>query len=170
MTTTTAATPEAVAIAMEDALDWAVRDSLTTYVTKIARGGYTVDGGAVEREGGVFSFPLRRAVREGADWRFSFVGSVRFVAHGGLMDILIKDPEIVVGPDRGVLATHVADDPDELLAVVALAAALPEADEAGLTWSGVPTQLAPAAVDLFGTVYPAGTEMAPISIRIALDS
>ena len=31
-------------------------------------------------------------------------GSVRFLAHHGLLDVLIKDPEIVVGPERGVLA------------------------------------------------------------------
>jgi hypothetical protein len=30
----------------------------------------------------------------------------------------------------------------------------------------VPTQLASAAVALFGTVYPAGTGMAPIAIRV----
>ena len=160
----------ATATMIGDALDWAVRDSLIRYVTAIARGTYRVDGGAVEGEGGVFSFPLRRAVREGADWRFSFEGSVRFTAHGGLMDILIKDPEVVVGPDGGVLATHTASDPDDLLAVVSLGAALPETAEGGLVWEGVSTQLAPHAVDLFGTVYPAGTEMAPIRIRIALDS
>ncbi|MWB97547.1 HtaA domain-containing protein [Agromyces seonyuensis] len=162
----------ATATATVDALHWAVRDSLITYVTRIARGTCTVEGGAVEGEGGVFSFPMRRAVREGDDWRFSFEGRVRFHAHGGLMDILIKDPEVVVGPDGGVLATHVDGNDDDLLAVVAIAAASPvdRADGTELVWDAVSTQLAPAAVGLFGTVYPAGTEMAPIGIRIALDS
>lgn len=151
-------------------LRWAVRESLLGYVTRIARGTYEVSGGASEGDGGVFAFPLRSAVQEGADWRLSFAGSVRLQAHHGLMDILIADPEIVVGPDGGVLATHLADQPDGLLAVVALDAAEAEADAADLTWTGVPTHLAPAAVDLFGTVYPAGEEMAPIEMRITIDS
>lgn len=152
--------------ALDEGLHWAVRDSLIRYVTVIAHGTYTVEGGASEREGGAFVFPLRRAVREGADWRLSFGGSVRLVAHNGLMDILIKDPEVVIGPDRGVLATHVEDEPDGLLAVVAVDAALPSAGEDGLEWRNVPTRLAPAAVGMFGTVYPADTEMSAISIRL----
>ncbi|WP_394554818.1 HtaA domain-containing protein [Agromyces sp. MMS24-JH15] len=152
------------------ALQWAVRDSLIRYVTVIARGTYEVGGGAVEGDGGVFSFPLRHAAQEGADWRLSFAGSVRFSAHHGLMDILIADPEVVVGPEGGVLATHRADDPDDLLAVVALGPASPAAAGGELVWADVRTELAAAAVPLFGTVYPAGTEMAPLGIRIALDS
>ncbi|MET4156559.1 HtaA domain-containing protein [Agromyces sp. PvR057] len=159
-----------VVTAVGEALHWAVRDSLIRYVTDIARGTYSVDGGATEGEGGVIAFPLRAAHREGEDWRMSFQGSVRFLAHHGHLDILIKDPEVVVGPNGGVLATHTVDDPNELLAVVAIGAGDPTGSDASLVWHGLATQLAPSAVDLFGTVYPAGTEMAPIGIRIALDS
>ena len=86
------------AIQAESCLRWAVRESLLRYVTVIAGGTCTVDGDAVAGEDGVFTFPLRSAVQEGDDWRLSFSGSVRFEAHHGLMDVLIKDPEVVVGP------------------------------------------------------------------------
>ncbi|KQO97454.1 HtaA domain-containing protein [Leifsonia sp. Leaf264] len=158
------------ATATESALRWAVRDSLIRYVTVIAKGTHTVSGGAVEGDDGVFSFPLLRAVREGADWRMSFSGSVHFLAHNGLLDVLVTDPEIVIGPDGGVLATHIVGDPDELLAVVALEPAAHSETEAGLVWPEIGTQLAASAVDLFGTVYAAGTPMAPIGIRLTLDS
>lgn len=156
--------------ATDSALRWAVRDSLIRYVTVIAKGSYTVAGGVVEGDDGVFSFPLRRAVKEGADWRLTFAGSVRFLAHHGLLDVLISDPEIVIGPDGGVLATHVDGDSDDLLGVVALEPSAPTETEAGLAWPEVGTQLAASAVDLFGTVYAAGTPMAPIGIRLTLDS
>ena len=149
---------------VDSCLRWAVRESLLRYVTVIAGGTCTVDGEAVEGEDGVFTFPLRGAVQEGDDWRLSFSGSVRFEAHHGLMDVLIRDPEVVVGPERGVLATHTSGD--ELLALVALDEAAPSDDGEALVWEAVPTQLASAAVALFGTVYPAGTGMAPIAIRV----
>ena len=107
---------------------------------------------------------------KGADWRLSFAGSVHFLAHNGLLDVLIKDPEIVVGPEGGVLATHTQGDPDELLAVVALGATERADPAAGLSLPEIPSTLAASAVDLFGTVYPAGTEMAPIGIHVTLDS
>ena len=151
-------------IQADSCLRWAVRESLLRYVTVIAGGTCTVAGDAVEGEDGVFTFPLRSAVQEGDDWRLSFSGSVRFEAHHGLMDVLIKDPEVVVGPERGVLATHTTGD--ELLALVALDEAAPSDDGDALVWEAVPTQLASAAVELFGTVYPAGTGMAPIAIRV----
>lgn len=157
-------------VVVGEGLHWSVRDSLLRYVTVIARGTCTVGGGAVEQGGGVFSFPLHRVVQEGEDWRLSFGGSVRFVAHNGLMDVLIQNPEIVIGPEGGVLATHRGDGSDELLAVVALDAALPTPVGGQLVWDSVGTRLAPAAVDLFGTVYPAGSEMAALGIRVALDS
>jgi hypothetical protein len=151
-------------IQADSCLRWAVRESLLRYVTVIAGGTCTVDGDAVAGEDGVFIFPLRRAAREGDDWRLSFSGSVRFEAHHGLMDVLIQDPEVVVGPERGVLATHTTSD--ELLALVALDDAAPADDGQAHVWESVPTRLASAAVDLFGTAYPAGTGMAPISIRV----
>lgn len=157
-------------VGADNALTWAVRGSFLRYVTVIACGSFDVAGGVTVDGDGVFAFPVQRVASEGEDWRLSFAGSVHFLAHHGLLDVLIRDPEIVIGPDGGVLATHTGVDPDELLAVVALGAAAPTRSGAELTWTAIPSTLAVSAVDLFGTVYPAGTEMAPIGIRVTLDS
>jgi hypothetical protein len=93
---------------------------------------YTIEGGVTEDEDGQFVFALR-AVQKGDDWRLSFAGSVHFIAHHGLLDILIMDPELVIGPE-------------------------------------VPTQLVTAGVELFGNVYPEGTDMAPLRICVTPDS
>ena len=157
-------------VGADNALTWAIRGSFLRYVTVIAGGSFDVTGGVTVDGEGVFTFPLQRVVAEGEDWRLSFAGSVHFLAHHGLLDVLIKDPEIVVGPDGGVLATHTDADPDELLGVVALGATTAARSGAVLTWAPIPSTLAASAVDLFGTVYPAGAEMAPIGIHVTLDS
>ena len=147
-------------------LAWAVRESLVRYVTVVGRGGYTVNDGATECEGGQFVFTLRRAVREDDDWRLSFAGALRFTAHHGVLDILIKDPELVIGPQGGVLATHISGDPDELIAVATLGPASPVESGGQLVWSEVSTHLVSAGVGLFGNVYPIGTDMAPLKISV----
>lgn len=157
-------------VAATGRLEWAIRKSFVRYVTLIARGEYTIAGGATEGEDGQFAFPLRRAVQEGDDWRLSFVGSVHFVAHNGLLDVLIVDPELVVGPGGGVLATHVRGDADELIAMVVADAASPAVSRKDLVWQEVPTQLATAGAELLGNVYPKGTDMAPLGIRVQLDA
>ncbi|MFE4504134.1 HtaA domain-containing protein [Rhodococcus sp. NPDC056743] len=157
-------------VAATGRLVWAIRESFVRYVTLIARGEYTVAGGVTEGEDGQFVFPLRRAVQEGDDWRLSFGGSVHFVAHHGLLDVLIVDPELVVGPAGGVLATHVRGDADELIAMVATDAAFPAVSRKGLVWQEVPTQLVTAGAALLGNVYPKGTDMASLGIRVQLDA
>ncbi|WP_092803875.1 HtaA domain-containing protein [Rhodococcus globerulus] len=157
-------------VAATGRLVWAIRESFVRYVTLIARGEYTIAGGVTEGEDGQFAFPLRRAVQEGDDWRLSFGGSVHFVAHHGLLDVLIVDPELVVGPGGGVLATHVRGDADELIAMVVTDAASPEFSWKELVWQDVPTKLATAGAELLGNVYPKGTDMASLAIRVQLDA
>lgn len=151
-------------------LTWAVRDSLMRYVTVIAGGSYDIDGPASIDDSGVFTFPLVRAVPSDDGWRLLFSGSLHFTAHHGLLDIRIIDPEIVVGPGTGALLAHTNADSSELTAIVELGAAAPAQDGDVLVWDAVPSKLLGSAVEMFGTVYPAGTDMAPLGIRITIDS
>lgn len=153
------------------ALHWAIRDSLLHYITVISRGTSELGGGAELTESGAFSFPLRSAELIGEEWHLQFDGSVRFTAHQGFLDINIVDPEIVLGPDGGVLATRTPDT--ELVpATIPLArtqAASPERVADQLVWTGIATELMAAGVGLFGDVYTAGTELSPLEIRVTLD-
>ncbi|ALV41875.1 hypothetical protein AU252_12485 [Pseudarthrobacter sulfonivorans] len=151
-------------------LTWAVRDSLMRYVTVIAGGSYEIDGPATIDDSGVFTFPLVRAVASDGGWRLLFAGSLHFTAHHGLLDIRIIDPEIVVGPTSGALLARTEVDSTELTAIVELGTATPAQDGDVLVWDAVPSKLLGSAVEMFGTVYPAGTDMAPLGIRITIDS
>jgi hypothetical protein len=151
-------------------LTWAVRDSLMRYVTVIAGGSYEIDGPASVDDSGVFTFPLVRAVSADGGWRLLFSGSLHFTAHHGLLDIRIIDPEIVVRPGSGALLARTDTDSAALTAIVELGAATPTQDGEDLVWDAVPSKLLDSAVEMFGTVYPAGTAMAPLGIRITIDS
>lgn len=151
-------------------LTWAVRDSLMRYVTVIAGGSFDIDGPASIDGKGVFTFPLVRADSSDGGWRLQFSGSLHFTAHHGLLDIRIIDPEIVVRPTSGALYARTDVDSAALTAIVELGAAGPTQDGADLVWDAVPSKLLASAVEMFGSVYPAGTPMAPLGIRITIDS
>lgn len=150
-------------------LTWAVRDSLLRYVTVIAGGSYRVEDGATVAEDGQFTFPLRNAVQTGGQWRLSFAGCVRFTAHHGFLDVRIADPEYVTGPGSGVLSAR-TDDDGTITLVAATGAEEPEQDGVDLVWMSNDVHLLETAVELFGGVYPAGTDLAPLKVRASLDS
>jgi hypothetical protein len=150
-------------------LRWAVRESLLHYVTVIAGGSYELSDNVTVDDAGVFTFPLRAVVKENADRRVSFAGSIRFTAHHGLLDIRIIDPEVIIGPDAGVIVAR-TDDSDTVIAIAATEGARATHSSGTLRWRAVPTQLLASGVALFGDVYPAGTTMAPLEMSITLDS
>ncbi|KQR37448.1 HtaA domain-containing protein [Microbacterium sp. Leaf159] len=151
----------------DGALRWAVRESFLRYVTVIARGTVETDGVDTDATGR-FVFPLRARRLTDDGWHLSFSGSVRFTAHNGFLDVLIAAPEVIVSASGGVLATHVAEDPQSLLPLLEIAPIEPETRADGLHWDAVPTLLRDDAVTHFGSVYASGAEMAPLSITAAL--
>lgn len=151
------------------ALTWSVRNSLLRYVTVIAGGTLEINDGVTVDESGVFTFPLRSAVQDGEDRRLSFSGSVRFRAHHGFLDIRIIDPEVIIGPAGGVVVAR-TDDTEAIIPIASAGPVVPTVDGTDLDWSAVPTRLLDTAVALFGDVYPTGTEMAPFSATVTLDS
>ncbi len=151
-------------------LTWAVRDSLLRYVAVTARGSYVLGDGTTVTDDGAFTFPLRNAVQVGNEWRLSFGGSVRFTAHHGLLDIRIAEPEIVTGPQGGVLSVRTSDDGASTTAVAATGAEELGRDGADIVWTANVVHLLESGVELFGGVYPARTDLAPLKIRASLDS
>ncbi|MDR6688769.1 hypothetical protein J2Y41_004365 [Arthrobacter sp. 1088] len=150
-------------------LTWAVRDSLLRYVTVVARGSYTVEGGATITTDGAFAFPLRRAVQTDGQWHLSFAGSVRLTAHHGFLDVLIADPELVTGHEGGMLSARTNVDGTTTL-IAATDAEVPQHSDVDLAWTANDVHLLESGVELFGGVYPAGTDLAPLKVRVSLDS
>lgn len=160
---------EPVAATDRGSLNWAIRDSFLRYVTLIARGSCTVSG-AAGVEDGEFAFPLRRVRQVGAEWHFEFDGSVRLTAHQGFLDVTISDPWFVLGPEGGLLTVDTKVEGEPRLAVAVTDAAQPVANDGGFLWAAIPSRLLAAAAGLFGDAYPGGSELAPVTIRAALDS
>ncbi|WP_349428877.1 HtaA domain-containing protein [Microbacterium sp. LWS13-1.2] len=129
-------------------LVWGVKASFRSYVAGVG-GEITCSDGAIELPEG-FGFPIRGVE---ADGTLAAAGSVVIRAHGGLLNVELRDPRLartpggdelsIVGAARRVIvATAAAGDP---------AATVSPALE-----------LHPDAVALFDGTYPPGTELDPV--------
>lgn len=153
----------------DGALTWRIRGSLLGYVLRMAGGTCEVSGGATVDATGAFTFPLRHAVEVGDDWGLAFEGSVRLRGHHGVLDIVIADPELVMEGAGGVLMARTGSEaPGAPTPIAVTAPARAERAGAGVVWKDVRTTLVEPAVALFGDVYAAGTELAPLSAWVAL--
>lgn len=127
-------------------LRWAVKTSFVRYVKVIAAGTVEVSGGAVLGADDVLEFPLVTEVEENNNRVLTFGGAARFTAHHGALDVNLTGLRLTLRPDGGDLGV------DGLI----LATLPPGPDPLpSLTEAGVP---------IFGNVYPAGTELAPLTI------
>ncbi|MFT4051485.1 MAG: HtaA domain-containing protein [Microbacterium sp.] len=137
-------------------LRWAVKDSFLRYVRVIAAGTVTVSGGAGEHAEGGFFWPLREARRDDDDLVLEFAGSVRFTAHAGFLDVELRDPQLRLGGALSALSVA-AEAGEGRLTIATLVGEGGDALVPRLTEAGVP---------VFGDVYPAGTEFAPLTARV----
>lgn len=147
------------------AMRWAVKESFLRYVRVIAAGEIGVVGGASEDGSGAFEWPLGKSSRHGKGRELAFAGSVRFVAHGGFLDVDIRDPALRLSPGGGVLSVA-GSEPSGRVEI----ATIGEATEGAYGWPALVPRLTDAGVAFFGDVYPAGTELAPIGARVRLHS
>lgn len=167
----------AVATEPVAALTWGVKASFRSYVTgPVAHGTITTADGA-EAAGEVFVFPAE----EGAEGRpdaftAGFDGSVRFVGHGGALDLTVADLRVEVDGDEGTLVADVAakslDDeevveyPDVELAALDLGAVTPTEADGLLTWTGVPATLTDEGAPAFADFYGPDTALDPLTITL----
>ncbi|MGV9269328.1 HtaA domain-containing protein [Kitasatospora sp. NPDC003701] len=164
------------------ALDWGVRRTFRDYVTgAIAKGRWELGGGAAD--GGAFFrwTPAKGGYDPAAGTlTASFAGSVRFTGmrggNGFGLDLTLANPGVTVADGRGRLLADVSgrtpDGASQALTGVELAAfdAAGLKPEAGLLKATeLPLTLTEAGAKAFGNLYPAGTEMDPLSFAVALD-
>ncbi|MFD9593239.1 HtaA domain-containing protein [Kitasatospora sp. NPDC059973] len=164
------------------ALDWGVRRTFRDYVTgAIAQGRWELAGGAAD--GGAFFrwTPAKGGYDPAAGTlTAAFSGSVRFTGlrsgDGYGLDLTLANPGVTVAGGRGRLVADVSgrtpDGGSQALTGVELAAFDPAGltSEAGLLKAAeLPLKLTEAGAKAFGTLYPAGTEMDPLSFAVALD-
>lgn len=125
------------------ALQWAISARFSDYVLAVADGVITCTGGATRAERGTFRFPGVPPC---------FMGSVRFFAHGGMLDVTIADPWIEVVADA--IELSIADPDDDGRLVLARGSVPPIGDRGIL-------RLTPDGSDLFFARYPEGFEIDP---------
>ncbi|MFJ2868654.1 HtaA domain-containing protein [Kitasatospora sp. NPDC087314] len=166
----------------DGALDWGVRRTFRDYVTgAIAQGRWELGAGAAD--GGAFFrwTPAKgRYDPANGDLTAAFTGTVRFTGlrsgdtYG--LDLTLANPGVTVSGGQGRLVADVSgrtpDGATRQLTGVELAAF----DPAGLKPEGgllkaveVPLKLTEGGAKAFGGLYPAGTEMDPLSFAVALD-
>ncbi|MFJ7279654.1 HtaA domain-containing protein [Kitasatospora sp. NPDC098663] len=164
------------------ALDWGVRRTFRDYVTgAIAQGRWELGAGAADG-GAYFRWTPAKGGYDPAngDLTAAFTGTVRFTglrsgdSYG--LDLTLANPGVTVAGGQGRLVADVSgrtpDGATQQLTGVELAAF----DPAGLKPEGgllkaveVPLKLTEGGAKAFGGLYPAGTEMDPLSFAVALD-
>lgn len=160
-------------------LDWGVKASFRAYVTgPIAHGSITTASGASTNGDGTLRFPLSAGSRDATAGTASSAhgGSVRFLGHGGALDLTISELRVSISGSTGVLTADVVtkglSDPapitydDVDLATLNLSAVTPVTTADTATYPSVPVTLTAAGSSAFAGFYPAGTAMDPLTLRI----
>lgn len=139
----------AVDVSERPTLSWNVMTRFRAYVLG-AGGRIEVTDGAVDR-GESFEFPYVASSRDDGTELHRFGGSVRFLAHGGALDLLIRDPWL----HRDGTDTRVSIEGTEATRTAGRRLMFARID-------GERTTLHPDGEVAFDFRYPAGTELAPV--------
>lgn len=148
-------------------LCWAVKPSFVRYVETIAAGSCEAVDGAERSDDGVFEFPLLEASKGDEGRRLCFGGRVHFSAHHGFLDVDLRELELSWAADGVELSIGTAQGGRVAIATADLVA--PVSGSGELRWTGFAPRLTEAGVEVFGNVYPAGSELAPVDAVVLLD-
>ncbi|MBD3781051.1 MAG: HtaA domain-containing protein [Micrococcales bacterium] len=165
-------TPAPSCVAVSDGtLDWGVRESFRTYITGPVAGGSVSATGVTGTGPWTWSAGTGQVDEHGlatAAWS----GGVRFVGHGGELDLTFASPEVrVTGADTAELRVTVTTPEGSQrvrLATLDLAAGTAGSDASRLAWTGVPATLTAAGSEAFAGFYPAGAALDPVSFTLPL--
>ncbi|MEO3752317.1 HtaA domain-containing protein [Streptomyces sp. B6B3] len=174
--------PAAVTGTVHDGtLDWGVKESFRSYVTgPIANGDVALAGGASEVAAG-YRFPDAEGEFDGdaAALDAAFAGGVRFTGHEGALDLSFDGLSVRVTADGAALTADVSSkdmDTGEVneyddIAVADLdvpaSALVPDGEVLAL--DAVPATLTAEGAEAFAGFYPAGEELDPVTVTLALD-
>jgi hypothetical protein len=147
-------------------LEWGVKQSFRGYVEG-AGGTIEAHTGAERADDGTFVFTAvpGAGLRRGADGQLQgtgrFNGEVRFEAHGGMLQVLLADPAVEIGPDGATITVADSHERDRRLALAVL-------DLAAATEEGgavvIPTKLSRDGWQILGDHYAPMTPLDPVRI------
>lgn len=159
----TAATAAAAPTPVEGGeLDWGVKEEFREYIESTPAGQIEVAGGAAEAEDGTYRFPVvSGSYDEGSEKNeVQYAGSVEFTKYGGVLDITIANPKVVLEGDAGAIFAEVTSGSSDYgeIGLVELDATgvVPVAAGETLAWASIKSALSAEAEPAFQS-YPAGT-------------
>lgn len=144
-------------------LRWGIKSSFLGYVSRMPDGRAYLGNGATVNELNEMLFPLTSA----EDGTFSFGGTVTFSGHFGMLFVQVAEPRIVV---RDGEAEMTVADPESKeggrLRLVTFALTGPETEGDLEHWTAADVRLTQEGVPVFGDVYQAGEQFAPLTIIV----
>lgn len=163
-------------------LDWGIKSSFQSYVTgPIAKGSYSLTGGAATVGASSFRFPSASGTYDGSTgaFRAGFAGGVRFVGHrspggGYQLDLTLSRPTVRIAGSTGTLYVDVVSKAKGTGTVTTS----PQVPFAALSLSGIdmrgagervvlnnlPATLTAQGAKSFAGYYTAGTPLDPVSL------
>ncbi|KQR92191.1 MAG: HtaA domain-containing protein [Microbacterium ginsengisoli] len=147
--TPTTPAPETVA---GGSLSWPISSSFTRYVTgPIAHGSVIVSGGATLSDG-VYRFgQAAGSTFDGSMGTVSYVGSVRYVGHGGILDVTVANPQIRLTSATAGALVVTSGGREVVFATLELAGATRTEASGAVTYAGVAATLTDAGrTQVFG--------------------
>lgn len=174
----TAAAAQAPGCEVESAtLDWGFKESFRAYIDgSIANGEWTVaDGATYSTPSFGFAGIDGRVDPRDPNGSVDYAGSVRFTGHGGILDVTIANPVLVLrGDGTGLILLDVSGETMEGDPIAATATPFVSIDLAGqdltpvngvVTIDAAPTTLTEEGESAFSN-YPAGEAFDPISATL----
>ncbi|MGX1689217.1 HtaA domain-containing protein, partial [Microbacterium sp. NPDC055442] len=147
-------------------LSWALSSSFTNYITTLAKGSIAVSGGAT-RANGLFQFGQAAGATFDAaagTGSVSYLGAVRFMAHAGVLDVTVANPQIrATSPTSAAL--YVASAGSQVhFANINLGAAAKTTSNGAVTFTGAPVSLTNAGLNRVLNGY--STSLDPITFTV----
>ncbi|WP_432838315.1 HtaA domain-containing protein [Dactylosporangium sp. CA-092794] len=134
------------------------------YIASLSDGRAVLSDGAHVTPGEGIVFPVRHADLTAGAGRVSLRGAVRFVGHGGALDVRIAAPELELSHSSGsiTIASALGRDPIAQYAVTS------RHTPTEMRWLAHDVRLTEAGADLFSGVYPPGEQFDPFTVAIRL--
>ncbi|MDP3855388.1 HtaA domain-containing protein [Phenylobacterium sp.] len=151
-------------------LNWGVKQSFRNYVE--ATGGVTEAGGGAERApDGEFIFAAAPGdgLRLDADGKLeghgTFLGEVRFEAHGGMLSVFLADPSLEISEAGAVLTVADSSARTRRVEIARLDLSAMTTGDAGEIV--LPAALSMDGIQLLGDHYPLRTALDPVRLTLA---
>jgi hypothetical protein len=145
-------------------LSWGVKQSFNRYVDGIPDGKRAAGAGATWKPDGTYFFEFDNATDFDATTGLGIIryrGDVRYLAHYGLLFVMIVDPWIQFYRDRAELTVSHSPKPEDRIVLATL-----ESGQGGHVlesgWSRLEARLTQAGVEVFNDVYSAGDLLDPM--------